>query len=224
VKKCGILFALCLTASVSLFAEDAAAPGIFSHPLQEADRSAFLAVCAELSSHPLVRGTFTQKREIASLKRTLTSSGTFVISAKKGMLWNTEKPFPSKMAVGLTQIVQTTPDGGQTVLDARGNETFTRLALVMQAVFTGNSKVLEDNFKLYWTGRGKKDSAWTLGLVPLDSTLRAAAGRFILSGKKGVLNTLAMLQENGGTVTYTLKDLHYSPALNVDEEAFFDAD
>ncbi|MDE5898266.1 MAG: hypothetical protein K2H09_03250, partial [Treponemataceae bacterium] len=82
-----------------------------------AQDAAFDSVCENLAKHPNMTGNFTQVKTISAANRSLKSSGTFIFSLE-GIMWKTERPFPSVLAVGLTSVIQTLPDGRQTVMDA----------------------------------------------------------------------------------------------------------
>jgi hypothetical protein len=201
---------------------------VFSFPLGEAASAGFNELCAALSGHPFIRGTFSQTKTINRLNRSLVSTGNFIIAADMGMVWETLEPFPSTLTAGRDYLVQSTPSGTKTRLDARGNETFLRFSGVISAVFSGNAQKLRDNFTVYFTGSG---GLWTIGLVPTESAIRSFAARIIMSGetspgqtpqREALIRTVILHEQNGGSIRYTLSGHSFPVSLGADERALFD--
>jgi hypothetical protein len=190
---------------------------VFQFPLTNAGRARFLTVCAELSKHPVIKGEFEQCKTIKKLNRTMVSSGTFIISAENGVVWDTRKPFPSTMTVGRDFIIQTTPGGTKTTLSARGNETFLRLAEVIRAVFTGDPQTLLSNFDVFFNETGK---TWNLGLIAKEPSIKQFAGKICMSGDS-TIRSMALFQQNEDTVAYILTRQTFFEVLHPDEQAFF---
>jgi hypothetical protein len=190
---------------------------IYNHPLDSGRKSRFIAICAMLSEHPVIKGTFEQEKTISSLNRSLVSQGNFIIAADLGMVWETLKPFPSTLATGRDFLIQSRPGGRKTKLDAGGNETFLRLADVISSVFSGNSRGLMDNFEIYFS---EAEGAWTLGLIPLDVSIRSFAARISMAGDSAI-RLIRVREQNGDTIRYSLSGHSYPPALRGDEKDFF---
>jgi hypothetical protein len=219
------LFLLC---GVFLYAQDTAgAEAVFAFPLGETNRARFNELCAALSGHPFIRGTFSQVKTISRLNRSLVSAGNFIIAEDRGMVWETLSPFPSTLTAGRDYLVQSTPSGTKTRLDARGNETFLRFSDTISAVFSGNSQKLLDNFAVYFTESG---GIWTIGLVPSEKAIRSFAARIIMSGdsspgrkppEEALIRTVFLHEQNGDSILYTLSGHSFPASLSADERAFF---
>jgi hypothetical protein len=219
--KPGIIGAVLLLAGSILSAE----PGddIFRYPLAYEGTGRFREICVLLSEHPVIKGTFEQEKTISSLNRSLISRGNFIIAADLGMAWETLKPFPSTMVTGRDFLIQSRPGGQKTKLDARGNETFLRLADVISSVFSGNSQGLLDNFENFFTeggGGGTEGSAWEMGLIPLDTSIRSFAAKISMTGDRAI-RFILIREQNGDTIRYSLSNHSYPPALSDDEKALF---
>ncbi|MDR0553886.1 MAG: outer membrane lipoprotein carrier protein LolA [Treponema sp.] len=193
---------------------------VFQHPLSAAALPRFHEVCGVLSSHPLIKGSFTQRKTIKRLDRSLDSSGNFIIDSRRGMVWETLKPYPSTMAVGRDYLVQSSPGRPKTTLSAAGNEVFLRLASVISAVFSGNAQLLLDNFGDFFVDSG---GGWTLGLIPSENAVRSFAERIILEGDT-VIRRITLFEQNGDTIRYELSGHVFPEALSPDEAAFFSPD
>ncbi|GHV95877.1 hypothetical protein AGMMS50293_21970 [Spirochaetia bacterium] len=223
IKTAVCLSVLFSAALSNLYAQN---PAVFDHPLSAETLPRYTALCAELSSHPVIKGSFEQTKTIRRLNRSLVSRGEFLIAAEHGMVWITSAPFPSTMAVGRDFIIQSVPGGSKTKLDAGGNETFLSLADTISAIFTGNVQRLREQFDNYFTeSRTADGTVWTLGLAPRESAVRLFAERIILSGgaggKSAAIRSITIYERGGDSVSYTLWDHRFPAALEADEQAYF---
>ncbi|MDR0386815.1 MAG: outer membrane lipoprotein carrier protein LolA [Treponema sp.] len=193
------------------------APDVFRFPLGAETLARYNEVSKTLAEHPVVTGTFTQTRTLSRMNRTMVSGGNFIIAAEMGMVWDTRTPFPSVMAVGRDYIVQSTPRGTKTRLEARGNETFLSLADTISAVFTGDARRLGENFDNYFTESGGK---WFLGLIPREKTVRTFAAQITLSGDS-VIRNITLREQGGDTIQYELSGHGFPEGLSPNEKALF---
>jgi hypothetical protein len=190
---------------------------VFSHPLKHETMEAFKSACAGLSKHPNIQGNFEQEKTLSRNKRSLKSSGTFIIAAGLGMVWDTENPVPSTLALGKDFVIQSRPGGKKSVLNAHGNETFLRIAEMINAVFSGNSQGLLDNFKVYYVG---SDAAWELGLVPINKVINAFIDKVIIKGDSAI-KVIQIFEHNGDTTNYILTNHRYPAELSAYEKSLF---
>jgi hypothetical protein len=198
---------------------------VFSHPLDAESLPRYSAVCADLARHPVIRGVFGQTKTIRRLNRSLDSSGVFIIAAELGMVWDTRQPFPSVTVVGRDFIIQSTPRGTRSKIDAAGNETFTSLAATISAIFTGNAQSLTENFENYFLDGG---GSWTLGLVPREKAVAVFAERIVLEGDaapgSALIRSITLHERSGDIVRYVLSGHSFSAGLSDDEKALFSLD
>jgi hypothetical protein len=202
--------------TVGLWAQTATEE-IFRHPLEPKTMEAFKTTCSRLSEHPIVQGNFEQEKTLSRLKRTLKSSGNFIIVADLGMVWDTVKPFASTLTLGKDYMIQSRPGGQKTVLNAQGNETFLRMAEVISAVFSGDSQGLMNNFDIFYTG---STAAWELGLSPKNTAIGSFAEKIIMKGDAAI-KSIIIYEQNGDTVQYLLSNHRYPVELNVNEKNLF---
>ncbi|MDR0584176.1 MAG: outer membrane lipoprotein carrier protein LolA [Treponema sp.] len=214
--KTAAVFLLLFAVSFSVFGDD-----VFRCPLTGETRPRFLSVCGELSKHPVVRGEFDLQKTIKKINRVLDSSGNFIISAEYGIVWDTKKPFPSTMTVGRDFVIQSTPNGTRAVLSAEGNETFVRLAAVIQAVFTGDPRKLLSGFNVFFA---VSDGNWEIGLIPRDRSMQNFIGRITMNGSGGNIKKVILLQRNEDMVVYTFSNHGFAAGLSPAEEELFSAD
>lgn len=181
----------------------------------------FESVCKNLSEHPNMIGNFSQVKTISAVNRSMKSSGTFIFSLD-GIMWKTQKPFPSTMVVGMTSVKQTLANGKETVIDASSNQIFTSISTTLSAMFSGNSEVLQNNFDVDFTSAG---SGWKAVLSPKDSMVKKILVSLSISGKatenSADLNSIVMTEATGDTITYNFTDQKYPKELTDDEKAYF---
>ena len=201
---------------------------IFRHPLGPQTMDAFKTTCSRLAEHPVVRGSFEQEKILSRLNRSLKSSGNFIIAAGLGMVWDTVKPFPSTLTLGKDYMIQSKSGGQKTVLNAQGNETFLRMAEVIGAIFSGNSRGLIDNFNVFYSGGAggaggivDADAPWELGLIPKDTTISAFAEKIIIKGSTTAIRSIQIFERSGDSVQYVLTNHNYPVELNANEKALF---
>lgn len=178
---------------------------------------AFKATCARLAEHPYTTGNFEQEKTLSRLNRSLKSSGVFIIAAELGMVWDTIKPFPSTLTLGKDYMIQSRPGGNRTVLSAQGNETFIRMAEVISAVFSGQSKGLIDNFEINYTGTLND---WKLELSPKSKAIGSFAEKIIMKGD-AVIQSILIYEQSGDSIEYILSQHRYPADLSANEKALF---
>jgi len=203
--------------STALWAEG----DVFNYPLEPENMAAFRAISGRLAEHPIVKGTFEQEKILSRLGRSLKSEGNFIIVSERGMVWDTIKPFPSTLTLAKDYLIQSRSGGQKTLVSAQGNETFLRLAEVLNAVFSGNAQGLLENFEVYFSiGNTAGASGWVLGLSPLDKAISTFAARITMSGDEVIRNIL--INEQSGDITAYALSNHTHPAeLNDHEKSLF---
>lgn len=186
-----------------------------------ANAETFDSVCKNLSERPNMTGNFSQVKTISAVGRSMKSSGTFIFSLD-GIMWKTEKPFPSTMVVGMTSVKQTLANGKETVIDASSNQIFTSISTTLNAMFSGNSEVLQNNFDVDFSFSG---SDWKAVLLPKDNMVKKILQSLLISGKAASdyadLNTIVMSEANGDSITYNFTNQKYPKELTADEKAYF---
>ena len=210
------LIVFCLFIFLTGFAQ-AQNEEVFRHPLTAQTTAAFRTTCASLALHPNIRGRFEQEKILSRLNRSLKSSGNFIIAAGSGMVWDTLSPFPSTLVLGADYLIQSRPGGQKTVLSAQGNEVFLSMAEVISAVFSGNSRGLENNFNIYYF---TVSNSWELGLIPLDKAINSFAQRIIMKGDSAI-RSIKITEQSGDSTIYVLSNHNFPEALNANERALF---
>lgn len=189
--------------------------GVFSETFEK--------VCDSLSKHPNMTGNFAQIKTISAVNRQMKSSGTFIFSLD-GIMWKTEKPFPSTMVVGMTSVIQTLANGKQTVIDASSNQIFTSISTTLSAMFSGNSETLKSNFNISFEN---SSDAWKALLEPKNGDVAKILKSLEISGNlysdSADLNKIVMSEANGDKIEYNFTEQKYPKELTADEKAYFTA-
>lgn len=180
------------------------------------------SVCDGLSKTPITKGDFTQIKTINAKGRTLKSSGKFIISLE-GIMWKTLKPFPSNLIVTENAMIQIAADGKKNVMSASDNQIFQNISKTLRSVFAGDSKELENNFKVAF--ENKENGLWSVVLTPKDSTIAAVMQTLELSGSSTntqvTLLSLELQETSNNKIRYEFSNQIYPKELTTDEKAFF---
>lgn len=180
------------------------------------------SVCDCLSKTPITKGDFTQIKTINAKGRTLKSSGKFIISLE-GIMWKTLKPFPSNLIVTENAMIQIAADGKKNVMSASDNQIFQNISKTLRSVFAGDSKELENNFKVAF--ENKENGLWSVVLTPKDSTIAAVMQTLELSGSSTntqvTLLSLELQETSNNKIRYEFSNQIYPKELTTDEKAFF---
>ena len=180
------------------------------------------SVCDGLSKTPITKGDFTQIKTINAKGRTLKSSGKFIISLE-GIMWKTLKPFPSNLIVTENTMIQIAADGKKNVMSASDNQIFQNISKTLRSVFAGDSKELENNFKVAF--ENKENGLWSVVLTPKDSTIAAVMQTLELSGSSTntqvTLLSLELQETSNNKIRYEFSNQIYPKELTTDEKAFF---
>lgn len=218
MKKSGIsfVFALFFLAVTTLNAA----------PLSDGQLS-LESLCAALSSSPNTLGDFTQTKTIASNGRQLKSSGKFIISPL-GIMWKTEKPFPSSLILTKTSMIQISANGKKNIMDGKDNQLFENISTSLSSVFSGNLDALQTAFfcdfsNLFESGESK----WRLTLKAKDSTIASVMEKIVLSGSfassenKAELQALEIFEASNNSIRYEFFNQKYPEELSADEKQNF---
>jgi hypothetical protein len=127
-------------------------------------------VCAEGPSPQIVvagqvlRGHFTQDRELAGFSKPLRSEGSFVLAPGKGLIWRGEKPFSNVTIISADGVLQIANGQEAMRLPASRVPGLSHLYEVLGAAVSGNIKPLQQTFAVTQSAAG---AGWRVVLKPL---------------------------------------------------------
>lgn len=183
-------------------------------------------VCNQLAAHLVTKGDFVQLKTITTAKgsRELKSNGTFIFGVD-GIMWNTVKPFPSKMVVTKTRIIQTDAKGNENIIEGKDNPTFASVASTISAVFSNDLSLLKQNFDVSFKDSG--NGTWEMKLIPKDSTITSVMQSLVVGGNYSAgsssLDSIIMYETSDNKITYNFTNQTYPKELTTDEKALFGA-
>ena len=207
---------LILALSLSLALSSVAFADVFASPLT-VERSKELAqVLSAMQQQKYLRGSFRQVRTVKKINRDFVSTGSFVIADTLGILWNMEKPFPSLTAITRDKMLQKNASGAVSQMNMKDNAVFGQVSQTIQGIFSGNRKMLEERFQIFF--EMGKDGPWTIGLVPKESVIKKQISSAVLSGHKW-LEKVTLSDADGNPILYEFSKVEGSISLTPEESA-----
>jgi outer membrane lipoprotein-sorting protein len=166
-----------------------------------------LEVVAEQLSEPgVLRGIYTQTRQIAVLSRPLESTGRFLLS-EKGLQWQQEKPFENVIVADGKRVAERMADGPVRSIDGAEQPIVVEISKIFLDMFRGQHANLEDNFTVRFEQEG---DAWEIGLTPRSSPMSAAIRQIKLQGRKHI-EQISVSSGAADEMTIRFFDLQTSP-------------
>ena len=164
-----------------------------------------------------VKGSYRQKNYIAQTKKTIESSGIFVLSRADGIIWYTEKPQKSVTVMTEQKVLQAFPNGKEKVLGNAGNAIFSAVALLTKSLFTQDTAVIEKYLHTTETENGARR------YVPKDNTIASVIKKIeLVNADNGYIESAVITYGNGDTTEYILSVASFNDALTQDERVYFE--
>jgi hypothetical protein len=151
------------------------------------------SIHAQLAQPALLRGQFEQSKQVSGFKKTLRSSGDFLVARNRGVLWNTRTPFSSQLRLTRNEIIAT-QDGQVAFRLSASKEPSVRLInSLMFSLLSGEVGELQKQFRLAGSSNA---GGWKLQLTPLQPGLAKVMSQISLSGDKYV-RSIDILEASG---------------------------
>lgn len=178
------------------------------------------AITQAVARPDVLRGQFTQEKQVSGFRNPLRSQGQFVVARQHGVIWTTLKPFPSEVVVTADRILSRQRDGSTRVeLDARQQPAMRSVNAIMFALMSGDVQALSSQFKVAATREGQ---GWQLRLTPKSAMLAKAFESLTLQGDRYV-RQVEIVEANKDRTQIQFSALTEAPAsLNADEARRFD--
>jgi len=133
----------------------------------------------------VLRGEFTQEKQVAGFKNPLRSQGRFVLAQEHGVIWTTLKPFPSEVVVTRDRILSRQRDGSSRVeMDGRQQPAMRSVNAIMFALMSGDAQALSAQFTV--KVEVLPGNAWRMQLTPRSAMLGKVFAQLTLSGDRYV--------------------------------------
>jgi len=191
----------------------------FAVPAQAADDQALLrAIQSRLAIDTVIRGDFTQTRQLVGIKKPLVAKGAFVVEKTRGVLWRTLTPFPQTMRVTQGEILQKDGDRVLMVLRADKEPAVNAISRVLFSLFAGDISALAEFFD--YTGR-VNGGGWQLSFTPRNDGLRAVIGSMSLEGDN-VVRQVTLISAAGDVTHIAFSNVATAATLTADERVQFE--
>lgn len=143
------------------------------------------AIERRIAKVAVLRGGFEQEKQVAGFRNPLRSQGRFVLARDRGVLWTTEKPFPSEVVLTGERILSRQADGSLRIeLDGRGQPALAAANAMMLALVGGDVRALSSHFDI--EAEAPPGDAWSMRLTPRRAALSRAFASIVLSGDRYV--------------------------------------
>ncbi|MBP7371072.1 MAG: outer membrane lipoprotein carrier protein LolA [Arenimonas sp.] len=141
----------------------------------------------------ILRGDFLQIRYLKGFKNPLKSEGRFLVSVSKGVIWQTIKPFPSRILIRTSgDIVNLDRTIHTTTNQKKPNVAISK---IMLAMLSGDQTEIEKYFIIQ---RREQNGLWTLTLQPKGNMARVFL-RIEMKGERYIHQVI--MEEKSGDKT-----------------------
>ncbi len=186
-----------------------------------ADDAGLAMVGQRVAQVAVLRGEFSQEKQVQGFKNPLRSQGRFLLAREKGVVWSTLKPFPSEVVLTRDRILSRQRDGSTRIeMDARQQPALRSVNAMMFALMSGDVKALSSRFDA--KAQALPDNGWKLVLTPRPGPLTQAFASITLEGDRYV-RRVTIVEGTGDVTRLQFSALSETPArLDADEARRFD--
>ena len=194
---------------------------VFDHPMDATSKQVLARILTQMNRHNTVTGDFKQTKSIKKLNRDFVTTGTFRISKTAGIVWKTQKPFPSEMTVSDDGITERNASGQVRTISTKDNPVFAQISTTIQALFSGNLSELETRFNIYYLtladgGEYGDKSCHKIGLVPREASVRKMIANIEMDVSDH-LDKVVITDGEGSPVIYEFTN-QQTPAENIRQD------
>jgi hypothetical protein len=173
-----------------------------------------------MQTPPVLRGEFEQIKILKGFKNPLRSSGLFLVVKERGVVWQTQKPFASRLIVTPDQITSRQADGRiNTQISAKNEPGIRAINDTLFALMSIDWPILSKRFDFEVTAPEGK--TWHLKLTPRDSALTQWLSQIQLQGDQ-FLRSVHLTEPQGDTNQINLRAHNPQSQLNTEDAALFE--
>lgn len=169
---------------------------LLSTDVQATDEALLAQIGQQIEQHKVVRASFSQKKQMAALKRPLLTEGKLVYSNAHGVLWQIEKPYKVAYLLGEDKIIEIAADGSRKQRGTRDIPGLAQVGRVFRAMLGANTSAMQSHFAAEASG---KLTQWQIVLHPKQSQIQQFISQLTLSGGQFVENI--SIDEASGDLT-----------------------
>lgn len=178
-----------------------------------------------LSANSIVRGKFTQTRNMEMFAQPLTSQGTFLLDKSSGLLWTQATPFPVSLVLTDNKLSQRFADQPAKIITDKENPMAFYFSHIFLSVFHGDTQTLQEQFSLSFepanepsSGGSAENTLWTLTLTPKSSPMNAVFEAITLQGHNDI-ERIELKEIRGDSTVIEFSLLSHQPEVLSDAEA-----
>lgn len=127
------------------------------------------ALSKSLASAQLTTGHFVQERELIGFPKPMRTEGVYFLDLKKGIVWETLKPFANTLIFSEKGIKRINKHGAQ-VISAQDIPYLKTVNALMLSLFSAQTEGLNKDFDILLEG---SSAHWTMTLVPKKTSALA---------------------------------------------------
>ncbi|KPL98788.1 outer membrane lipoprotein carrier protein LolA [Vibrio splendidus] len=182
-----------------------------------------------LSANNIVRGEFTQTRNMEMFAQPLTSQGTFLLDKSNGLLWTQTTPFPVSLVLTDSKLSQRFADQPAKIITDKENPMAFYFSHIFLSVFHGDTQKLQEQFSLSFepaieqssnasANSSSEDTRWTLTLKPKSAPMNAVFEAITLQGQNDI-ERIELREIRGDSTVIEFSQLNHLPEVLSDAEA-----
>ncbi|CAH6811876.1 putative transmembrane protein [Vibrio chagasii] len=199
------------------------ASGLVSAKENSAAVSSISELQTVLSENSIVRGEFTQTRNMEMFAQPLTSHGTFLLDKSSGLLWTQTTPFPVNLVLTDNKLSQKFADQPAKIITDKENPMPFYFSHIFLSVFHGDTQKLQEQFSLSFQPATVQSSdhntgSWTLTLKPKSAPMNAVFEAITLQGN-GDIERIELKEIRGDSTVIEFSQLSHQPEVLSDAEA-----
>jgi len=169
---------------------------------------------AQLQKFSLVRGNFTQSRQIEMFDQPLISTGEFLLEKSHGLLWQQQSPFPVNLVLTEDRLRQTFTNQPAQVITAQENPMAFYFSKIFLSVFHGDTQQLQSQFDLNFEPDAEQ---WQLTLIPKQAPLKTVFESITLQGNTDI-DSLVLQEVRGDKTEIHFTNQTHQPEMLTDAE------
>lgn len=150
-----------------------------------------------------ISGNFRQNRFVKSADLYLESKGGFSFNLASELVWHQKEPFIQDLTMTKEAIRQEGSDGTISTISKEQQPQLFGFSNVLLSIFTGDEKVLKDNFEYTVTIEKKR---WNMKLVAKDQLFKKIISEIIVAGDR-FINSVTILEKSGNKLQIYLSDI-----------------
>lgn len=156
-----------------------------------------------ISHSAVVCGDFEQSKTLVGLRLPVRSSGRFCVTNERGVLWDTQAPFPSTVVLTRDEVVES--QGGK-VTSRVTTSTEPGIPIISGLLFSVLGGDLEQLRTQFDIDAVVEAATWRARLTPKDAGMRRVIGSIQLTGG-GFVRQVTIAEASGDRTVITFTDI-----------------